>query len=339
MSKLLLIAALGLVVGLLVFAGCKKRGQKESLTTQGKAMKANQDRLYADVKFLTELRPARTYRNQTSLNKAADYIKAELEKLDCRVEEQLFRVDGQPYRNIIASFGPADAERIIVGAHYDVCGDQPGADDNASAVAGLLETARLLHALKPTLKRRIDFVAYSLEEPPFFGTEDMGSAVHAKSLHDQKIAVRAMICYEMIGYFSDEPGSQRFPDDRLAQLYPNTGNFITVVGKQGQEAIVSQVQKLMQAHADIDVQKINLPSAVGLAGLSDHRNYWRYGYEALMINDTSFLRNANYHQTTDTIDTLDFRRMAEVVNGVFGLFWGCSSGAQGCKPDVGQRAI
>ncbi|PJJ58878.1 M28 family peptidase [Hymenobacter chitinivorans] len=322
MPKLLFIAAAVLVVGLLVVVGWQKRGRKVSSTTQVNAMKANQDRLYADVEFLTELRPARSYRHPVSLNKAADYIKAEFEKLDCRVEEQPFKVDGQPYRNIIASFGPATAERIIVGAHYDVCGDQPGADDNASAVAGLLETARLLHAQKPNLTRRIDFVAYSLEEPPFFGTEDMGSAVHAKSLHDQNVAVRAMICYEMIGYFSDEPGSQRFPNEQLAKLFPNTGNFITVVGKEGQEAIVAQVQRLMQAHAALDVQRINLPSAVGLAGLSDHRNYWRYGYEALMINDTSFLRNANYHQPTDTIDTLDFRRMAEVVNGVLGAILG-----------------
>ncbi|UOQ55060.1 M28 family peptidase [Hymenobacter cellulosivorans] len=322
MSKLLLLAAVALVVGVLAFAGWKKREQPVPLPTQVNAMKANQDRLYADVEFLTELRPARNYRNLTSLNKAADYIKAEFDKLDCRVQEQPFRADGQQYRNIIASFGPAEAERIIVGAHYDVCGDQPGADDNASAVAGLLETARLLHAQKPQLTRRIDFVAYSLEEPPFFGTDDMGSAVHAKSLHHQNVAVRAMICYEMIGYFSDEPGSQRFPNEQLAKLFPNTGNFITVVGKEGQEAIVSQVQQLMQAHADIDVQRINLPSAVGLAGLSDHRNYWRYGYQALMINDTSFLRNANYHQPTDTIDTLDFRRMAEVVNGVLGAVLG-----------------
>ena len=281
-------------------------------------MKADQTRLHADVEFLTELRPARNYRHPASLNQAADYIKTEFEKLNCRVEEQPFRVDGQLYRNIIASFGPAEAERIIIGAHYDVCGEQPGADDNASAVAGLLETARLLAARAAPLTRRIDFVAFSLEEPPFFGTEDMGSAVHAKSLHDQHVAVRAMICYEMIGYFSDEPNSQRFPDERLARLYPNTGNFITVVGKQGQEALVRQVQQLMQAHADLDVQSISLPSSVGLVGLSDHRNYWRYGYQALMINDTSFLRNPHYHQPTDTIDTLDFRRMAEVVNGVLG---------------------
>jgi Zn-dependent M28 family amino/carboxypeptidase len=199
-----------------------------------------------------------------------------------------------------------------------VCGEQPGADDNASAVAGLLETARLLQPQAATLKRRIDFVAYSLEEPPFFATEHMGSAVHAQSLHAEKARVRAMLCYEMIGYFSDAPGSQQFPDAALAAQYPSTGNFIIVVGKQGQEALTQQVQTLMRAHSTIDVQRINLPTSQRLAGLSDHRNYWHYGYEAVMINDTSFLRNPHYHEATDTIDTLDFERMAQVVNGVFG---------------------
>jgi hypothetical protein len=279
---------------------------------------ANATRLHADVEFLTSLEPARNYQNLASLNKAADYIHSELAKLGCPVQEQKYRVEGHEYRNIIASFGPATAERIIVGAHYDVCGDQPGADDNASAVAGLLETARLLHAQAPTLKHRIDFVAFSLEEPPFFATKHMGSAVHAQSLHEAKVPVRAMICYEMIGYFRDEPGSQRFPDPALAKLYPSTGNFITVVGQLGQEAFTQQMKTLMQAHSTIDVQSINLPANQSLAGLSDHRNYWHHGYQAVMINDTSFLRNPNYHQATDTIDTLDFRRMAEVVNGVYG---------------------
>ncbi|UYZ57545.1 M28 family peptidase [Hymenobacter latericus] len=281
-------------------------------------MRANQERLYADVQFLTSLQPARNYRNLTSLNRAAEYIRGEFEKLGCPVEEQAFKADGRQYRNIVATFGPPEAERIIVGAHYDVFGEQPGADDNASAVAGLLETARLLHALGAQLPpdRRIDLVAYPNEEPPYFASEYMGSAVHAKSLHDAGVTVRAMICYEMIGYFRDEPGSQRFPTENLAELYPNTGNFITVVGRDGQELFTQRVQQLMRAQADVDVQRINLSAKAGLAGLSDQRNYWPYGWNAVMINDTAFLRNPNYHETTDTIDTLDFRRMAEVVNGV-----------------------
>ncbi len=277
----------------------------------------SQDRLYRDVETLTSIQPARNYENPGSLNKAAGYIQSEFEKLNCRVEVQHFTAGGRPYKNIIASFGKADAERVVIGAHYDVCGDQPGADDNASAVAGMLETARLLDARKPNLPYRIDFVAYSLEEPPFFATEGMGSAVHAKSLHDKGVKVKAMICFEMIGYFSDKPGSQGFPDPALSRIYPNTGNFIIVVGKQGQESFSGKITALMKAHSSVDVQTISFPSSQGLGGLSDHRNYWHYGYPAVMINDTSFLRNPNYHQKSDTIDTLDFSKMAEVVRGVY----------------------
>ncbi|MCC3153908.1 M28 family peptidase [Hymenobacter sp. BT770] len=287
-------------------------------------MPADQSRLHADVAFLTNLHPARNCHNLQSLNKAADYIKGCFEKLQTTVSEQAFLADGRRYRNIIASFGPPEAERLIVGAHYDVCGDQPGADDNASAVAGLLETARLLHLSRAPLRHRIDFVAYPNEEPPYFATEHMGSAVHARALHAAKAKVRGMLCYEMIGYFSDEPNSQSFPNEALAQLYPSTGNFIVVVGKTGQEAFTQQVQALMQPHAgSLDVQRINLPEALGgLAGLSDHRNYWAQGYNAVMINDTSFLRNPHYHQKSDTIETLDFPRMAQVVDGAFGALLG-----------------
>jgi Zn-dependent M28 family amino/carboxypeptidase len=277
----------------------------------------SQERLYKDVEALTSIQPARTYANLASLNKAADYIYQEFKKLDCQLEVQTFTVNGKEYKNIIASFGKKEAERVIIGAHYDVCGDQPGADDNASAVAGLLETARLLHAQKPSLSYRIDFVAYSLEEPPYFATEHMGSAVHAKYLHDNRIPVKAMICYEMIGYFSDKPHSQQFPDPALSKLYPNKGNFIIVVGRQGQESFSGKMQSLMKANSSIDVQSINFPYSEGLAGLSDHRNYWKYNYPAVMINDTSFLRNPHYHKKSDTIDTLDFKKMAEVVKGVY----------------------
>jgi Zn-dependent M28 family amino/carboxypeptidase len=276
-------------------------------------------RLYADVEKLTSVKPPRNYLNIQSLNHIAQYIYDEFRKLDCKVSFQNFKVDGREYKNVIASFGEQQGERIIVGAHYDVCGDQPGADDNASAVAGLLETARMLDEKKPDLKQQIDFVAYTLEEPPYFASSDMGSAVHAKYLHDNKIGVKAMICYEMIGYFSDKPNSQQFPSAELAKIYPHTGNFIIVVGKTGQEKYTQTVKKLMQLHASIDVQTINLPQEYGLAGLSDHRNYWKYNYEAVMINDTSFLRNPNYHQTSDTIDTLDFDKMVEVVKGVYGV--------------------
>lgn len=278
-----------------------------------------QERLYNDVKVLTKVSPARNYANITSLNKVSEYIFNEFKKLSCRPEFQNYKADGRDYRNVIASFGPEEGERIIVGAHYDVAGDQPGADDNASGIAGLLEVARILDGNKSGILCRIDLVAYTLEEPPYFGTEYMGSAIHARYLAGNNIPVKAMICLEMIGYFSESMGSQAFPDDMLKNMYPNAGNFIIVVGQTGQESFTTRVQQLMQENAGIDVQKINLPANLSLAGLSDHRNYWKQGYDAVMINDTSFLRNPHYHKKTDIIETLNFQKMAEVVRAVSGM--------------------
>ena len=282
-------------------------------------MKSDQSKLYSHVEFITGVTPARNYRNMESLNKVADYIAVELKNSGCSVTEQPFEVQGRTYRNIIGSIGPENAPRIIVGAHYDVAGDQPGADDNASAVAGLLETARLLALKSPELTKRIDFVAYNLEEPPFFSSDDMGSAVHANSLKRDGVEVEFMVCYEMIGYFSDEPGSQSFPDpSSFENTYTDTGNFITVVGIQSYSQIAEKLTSLMRDNSDIRVECIVFQSYAGLAGLSDQRNYWANGYPAVMLTDTSFLRNHNYHQVTDTIDTLDFNRMGEVVNGISG---------------------
>ena len=126
-----------------------------------------------------------------------------------------------------------------------------------------------------------------------------------------------MICYEMIGYFSDEPNSQNFPSPELAALYPDVANFIIVVGIDQHQEFNSKVHRLMSKDSGIDVQLINFPESSGLAGLSDHRNYWTFGYPALMINDTSFIRNPNYHEKSDTIETLDFGKMTEVINSSY----------------------
>lgn len=279
-------------------------------------MPQNPVRLYADVDKLTSFDPPRSYEHPESLRATAAYIENEFRNLDCRVSKQKLH---EGFENIIAAFGPENGPRIVIGAHYDVCGNQPGADDNASAVAGLLELARMVHEEKPVLNHLLEFVAYNFEEPPFFATELMGSAVHAGSLAKAGIEVRLMVCLEMIGYFSDEPDSQGFQNEALKQIYPNTGNFIVVVGKQGQEETVQRVKKLMKETCNVDVQSINAPPSLPGVSLSDHRNYWAQGYQAVMINDTSFLRNPHYHQKTDTIDTLDFQKMAEVVKGIYNV--------------------
>jgi Peptidase family M28 len=279
---------------------------------------AQKTRLYQDVKFLTEIQPARHSQNLASLAKTVDYIRQEFEKLTPNIEIQSYQTpDGNTYQNVIASFGPDTPSRIVIGAHYDVCGNQAGADDNASAVAGLLEVARLVAELKPNLSQRIDFVAYCLEEPPYFRTEYMGSAVHAQSLKKQNIPLKAMICLEMIGFFTDQPNSQQYPISALTAIYPSQGDFIAVVGKIGQDSLIKQVKIKMLEAGNIQVYSINAPAWLTGIDFSDHRSYWAAGYPAVMITDTSFFRNPHYHQTSDTIETLDFVRMTEVVKGVY----------------------
>lgn len=278
-------------------------------------MNANKKRLYSDVSLMTGIRPSRNWQNLQSLKVVANHIKSEFSNTGLVVEEQEWTASGNSYRNIMASYNPRLERRLIIGAHYDVAGDQPGADDNASGVAGLLELARLVAAKSPETDYRIDFVAYCLEEPPFFDPgHEMGSYIHAKSLKDKQVDVLGMICFEMIGYFSDLPGSQPNPEPELAIGFPDTGNFITVVGIEQYTEFNEKVQKLMWENEEIDTYVISFPAKHGLAGLSDHKNYWNFGYPALMISDTAKVRNPNYHESTDTIDTLNFEKMAEVVN-------------------------
>lgn len=280
-------------------------------------------RLYHDVEFLTTLQPARSYQNKQSLAAASRHIYEEFQKLNFdKLEYQEFTVrGGEKYRNVSALYKGQREERIIIGAHYDVCGDQPGADDNASAVAGMLETARLIHEYqqKERLNYTLEFVGYSLEEPPFFGTEEMGSAVHARQMVNDKVPVKYMIAYEMIGYFSDAPNSQNFPDPGLKSMFPNTGNFVVIAGHSSQKEVAATLATRIQKHCTIPVFPVAFPVTDGLANLSDHRNYSKHGYNAVMVNNTSFLRNPHYHMPTDTIDTLDFERMGDVVKGVTGM--------------------
>ena len=280
-------------------------------------MEVSKERLLKDLKFLVRSPVARCDEHVERLDQCARYIFDEFKKLTDSVTEQKYLVGKKEYENVICSFGPKDGERIIVGAHYDVCGEQPGADDNASGVAGLLEIARLLKEQNSALKYRIDLVAYALEEPPNFRTANMGSAVHAKMLHDNNIKVKTMICLEMIGYYSDKKRSQEYPVGLMKLFYPRKANFIAVIGKMGQGKTTRKIKKDMNDKSSVKAISLNAPSAIPGIDFSDHLNYWKYGYVAVMITDTSFYRNDNYHERSDTLETLDIDKMAEVVKGVF----------------------
>jgi len=272
-------------------------------------------RLEAHVRMLCETLAPRDASHPENLDRVAAYLREEFARArGAVVAEQLFEVSGRTYRNVIASFGPETAERIVVGAHYDTAGARPGADDNASGVAGLLELARLFGEVPPPL--RVELVAYTLEEPPYFRSRSMGSAIHAASLKEQGVRVRAMFSLEMIGYFSDAPGSQQFPVQLLTAFYPSRANFISIVGKMDQGGLVRRVKRAMRGASALPVYSINAPRSIPGVDFSDHLNYWNAGYDAVMITDTAFYRNPNYHTYEDTPATLDYRRMAMVVAGV-----------------------
>ena len=275
---------------------------------------ADAERLSAHVRKLSiEFHP-RSFDHPENLDRAADYIRSELQHDGGRVFQQPVMFEGRSYKNVIASFGPEEGDRVIVGAHYDSYGRFPGADDNASGVAALLELGRLLGKRAP--RCRVDLAAFTLEEPPAFGSPGMGSAVHAASLRRQGIRVRLMIGLEMLGFFSDRRGSQSFPIPILRLFYPGAGNFIAIVGRAGESAITRRMKKAMRRGSDIPVRSINGPRALLGIDLSDHASYWDAGFPAVMITDTAFYRNTRYHTAEDTPETLDYPRMAGVVEAL-----------------------
>lgn len=257
----------------------------------------------------------RNFRNVAVLNGVSEFLKSTFLESTKRVSFQEYPARGNTYRNVIASFGPETAPRIIVGAHYDVCLDQDGADDNASGVAGLLELARLLS--NTPLQYRIDLVAYSLEEPPDFDTHNMGSYVHAKSLSDSNVSVYGMISLEMIGYYSDDKDSQHYPVGLLKWIYGDRGNFITLAQKFGSGKFARNFKSQYFKNNSIPAKSFKAPSFFGGINLSDHANYWEFGYSALMITNTAFYRNEYYHTKNDKLYRLDIPRLALVIDGVY----------------------
>lgn len=273
------------------------------------------NRLKKHVVTLSETFHPRDSENLANLDRCAEYIAAELKQAGATVEFQEVPVLGRKYRNVIGRIGQGKARKLIVGAHYDAFDGTPGADDNASGVAGLLELARMIGADPP--EAEVEFVAYTLEEPPFFGGNEMGSTVHAASAAKEKSRIIGVIVLEMIGYFSDEPGSQNYPLPILKGYYPSRGNFITVVSRWDQSRLISDLKAAMKGTTALPVYSFRGPASLPGVDFSDHRNYWPHGIPAAMVTNTAFYRNTAYHSPEDTAARLDYQRMAMVVVGVF----------------------
>ena len=267
------------------------------------------------LKYLTQIQPPRNYKNIDSLNLVAEYIKKRFEDIGLKVVYQEYEVAGNIYKNVIATLNAHHLKRVVVGGHYDVCGDIQGEDDNASAVAGIIETARQLKAYENKLDFSIDFVAFTLEKPPYFGTNKMGSFIHAKYLKENNIDLIGMINYEMIGYFTDEPNSQEYPNEMMKNFYPSVGNFVLNTCDENSKSFLEQLN-FQNISKDIESYDIVLPSELSMLTASDHLNYWSEGFSAVMITDTAHFRNPNYHTKNDTLETINFKKMQEVVDMV-----------------------
>lgn len=222
-----------------------------------------------------------------------------------------------PAKAVAASAANASKPRILViGAHYDAFQGTPGADDNASGVAATLHLARIFrHDPQPMELRFLFFVN---EEPPAFWTDDMGSLVYAKACRARGGGgddIAAMISIESIGYYSDVPGSQRYPQP-LASLYPSTGDFIGFVGNWKSRGLTRRAISIFRDKVQFPSEGAALPGIMPGVGWSDHWSFWQEGYDAIMITDTATFRNPYYHTPNDRPDTLDYDRMARVVEGI-----------------------
>jgi Zn-dependent M28 family amino/carboxypeptidase len=272
------------------------------------------ENLYRHVEYLSVKVGDRHLWKEGSLSKAADYIESVLASCGYAVWRQTYSCYGQDVSNLIAEKTGADKEIVIMGAHYDTVPGSPGADDNASAVAGLLELARLNQ--ETSNKKTLLFSAFVNEEAPCFGSPNMGSMVYAKHLKERRIPVEVMVSLEMIGYFSKKR-IQAYPLPGMGWVYPKTGNYIGVVGNFHSSKYISFFKKGIRKHSNMRARSMTAPEFFCGINLSDNYSFWRHGYRAVMVTDTAFFRNRHYHQLTDTIDTLDFDRMAEVVQGLY----------------------
>lgn len=281
--------------------------------------RASSQRLERDVLQIVEAFGPRGDEQPAALDAVADYLAAQLEATGGRVRRQPYEgLDGLGYQNVIARFGPDEGPVLVVGAHYDAAGGLPGADDNASGTAGLLELGRLLGE-GPEPSMTIELVAYSTEEPPHFRTEQMGSAVHVERSLEAGADIRLMICLEMIGRFEDEPGSQTFPVPGLGLLYPTTGDYMVIVGRLGEGRLVRRAKRAFMSGTALPVRSINAPPTVPGIDFSDHLNYWAHDIPAVMVTDTAFFRNFDYHTEADVPERLDYDRMAKTVDGVYAM--------------------
>jgi Zn-dependent M28 family amino/carboxypeptidase len=309
----LVLAGMGLfVVFTTSMPGTPYAGALAPLSPEEKQLSAN---LKSHVTMLAGTIGERNTIHYKSLQEGAQYLESSLRGNGFDVSSQEYVADGRTVRNLIAEISGASrrSEIVVVGAHYDTVFDCPGADDNTSGTAALLELARLLKATHPA--RTVRFVAFVNEEPPYFQTANMGSWVYAKKAHAAYDKIVAALSLETVGMYSDVADSQHYPPG-FSLLYPSQGNFIAFIGNVASRGLVRDTIRSFRRSTPFPSQGSAVPGWIAGVGWSDHWSFWQEGYPAVMVTDTALFRNPNYHQPNDKPDTLDYDRMARVVRGL-----------------------
>ncbi len=287
--------------------------------------------LHDHLELLTRTIGERSVRYPDNIRRTADYIQSFYESIQVPVYLEPYHYHDLPVDNVVAelSFGTHPSRHYLIGAHYDSVAGTVGADDNASAVAVLLETARELKARAENqrLDLKVTFVAFALEEPPVYGTRFMGSRVYAAKAKREKLALDGMICLEMVGYTCREPGCQHYPFPLMFFGYPKEGNFIGIVGNFGSRPFSRKLVESFKQNVQLPVVSLSVPFSGWIlpsVRLSDHASFWDAGFPAVMVTDSAFFRNPHYHLPSDTMEKLDLDFMAELVESLV-LFFGAHS--------------
>ena len=322
-KSIMLIAMFTLVLILVASAGgfmliMPGRSHKGPLPPLGADEALLRDRLRGHVSVLAEKIGERNISHYRALGLAAEYITSHLRESGLSVRKEPYWIGDKEVANIEAELkGTARPEEIVVvGAHYDTVPGSPGANDNASGVAALLEIVSIFRYARTA--RTIRFVAFVNEEPPYFMSETMGSLVYARRARNRKDKIVAMLSLETIGYYSDRPKSQLYPAP-FSLFYPDTGDFIGFVSDLGSRKLLRRAIGTFRESTHFPSEGLAAPAGIEGVGWSDHWSFWQAGYPAIMITDTALFRYPHYHESSDTPDKLDFERMARVVKGIGGV--------------------
>lgn len=285
------------------------------------------EQLRLHLRALTETIGERSVRTPRNLKKTVDYILAFYNEIGIKAWREPYHYEGFEVANAVGeiSSGPNPTRRYVLGAHYDSVAGTVGADDNASAVAVQLETARYLKAMfdQQKMDLKVKLVSFALEEPPAYRTPYMGSRVYAKKARQDKEKIDGMICLEMVGYACYEPGCQKYPFPLGVFDYPESGNFIGIVGNFKSGDFSRALASAFQKNDSLPVVKLSVPFngwIIPSVRLSDHASFWDQGYKAVMVTDTAFFRNPYYHTPADTMEKLDYRFMARLVDSLLIFF-------------------